>query len=163
MGLFSFLKKKEMFDKSLMLFMCVFDDANPALARQVNDAPIPTGNALFEKHAEELIRAHYYEALRPPVKWNFNFIAIAFPTSSPELRHLIFWEPGTNRIVNQAVYRQTCSDMREYWKGFLLKTYPDYDRNKLEDGMENIVFDYYPADGLIIGSMVLEKILPMEK
>ncbi len=32
----------------------------------------------------------------------------------------------------------------------------------MEDGFENMNFDYYPADGLVIASMVLEKILPVQ-
>ena len=161
MGLFSFLKGKKMFDKSLMMLLCVFEDVNPTLARQVNDSPIPAGKALFEKHAEELIRAHYYEDFRPPVNWNYNFVSIAYPTPPPNLKHMIFWD-GTGKIVNQTAYRQMCSDLREFWKDGFLKMYPSYDRNKMEDGFENIVFDYYPADGLVIASMVLEKILPIQ-
>ena len=162
MGLFSFLKGKKMFDKSLMMLLCVFEDVNPTGARQVNQSPIPTGKALFEKHAEALIRAHYYEDFRPPVKWNYNFVAIAYPHPPQNLQHMIFWDEGTGQIAKQAAYRQMCSDLREFWKEKLVEMYPKYERNKLEDGVENMHFDYYPEDGMVIASMVLEKILPLE-
>ena len=162
MGLFSFLKGKKMFDKSLMMLMCVFEDVNPEGARRVDRSPIEAGKALFEKHAEELIRGHYYEDFRPPVKWNYNFISIAYPTPPAHLKHMIFWDAGTGEIVNRAAYRQMCSDLREFWKEKFVEIYPSYDRNKMEDGFENMNFDYYPADGLVVASMVLEKLLPME-
>ena len=162
MGLFSFLKGQKMFDKSLMMLMCVFENVNPAGARQVNQSPIPAGKALFEKHAEELIRAHYYEDFRPPVKWNYNFVAIAYPHPPQNLQHMIFWDEKTGQIVKQAAYRQMCSDLRSFWKEKLVQMYPKYDRNKLEDGVEHMNFDYYPQDGLVVASMVLEKILPIQ-
>jgi hypothetical protein len=162
MGLFSFLKGKKMFDKSLMMMMCVFADVNPSGAAQVGQSPVPAGKALFEKHAVELIKAHYYWDFRPPVKWNYNFFAIAYPHPPKNLQHMIFWDADTGRIVNQAAYRQMCSDLREIWKDKLIQMYPKYDRKKLEDGFENIQYDYYPEDGLLIASIVLEKILPLQ-
>ncbi len=162
MGLFSKLKGKKMFDKSLMMLICVFEDINPAEAANLDKNPNLAGKELFEKHSVELIRAHYYEDFRPPVQWNYNVVAFAYPTPPKHLQRMVFWDAKTGRIADQAAYRQMCSDLREFWKEKIVQVYPDYDRDKFEDGFENMNFDYYPEDGMIIASMVLEEILPLK-
>lgn len=163
MGLFSKFKPKKYYDKTLVTYIPLFTEIRPELARQVDSNLPKESPKLANKYLEDLVRNHYYEELRPPVNWNFRYTVFIVPDLPPELKNVSrFWDDTTAQIVNKSAYRQMCSDLRTMWKEQLLEEYPNYDRSKLEDGFENLNFDYYSEDGIIIVSTVLEKIMPIE-
>ena len=161
MGMFSFLKDRKMYPKSLMLLVYMIDEVNPELARQAKADQSSVDGALVKKHIVELIKSHYYEDLRPPVQWNYNVVVKSIANIPEKFPQVVFWD-ANGKIVKQAAYREFCGLVRNSWKLIFPKVYPKYSRAKMEDGFENVNFDYYPDEGVLIASTIMKQLLPKD-
>ena len=152
----------EMFDKTVMMFFLLFSDIAPELAESVSRDPARQQKRIAEGHIIDIVRSHFFEELKPPVVWNFNYIVQVVPRTPAGQRSVMcFWDSGTKQIADKAKYLQICYEMRSEWKEGLVQACPYYDRDKLEDGFESTFFDYYPDEGMIAITLLLEKFLPL--
>ena len=150
------------FDKTVMMYFLLFSDVAPGLAEIVSRDSAGQQKRIAEKHIIDIVKSHYYEALMPPVVWNFNYIVQVVPQTPPGQKSgFCFWDSATGQIADKAKYLQVCYELRSEWREGLAEAYPDYDRDLLEDGFENTFFDYYPDEGLIAVTLLLEKFLPL--
>ena len=165
MGLFSrFKSKPKLYDKTLVLFIPIFSDINPEFARMVDNGGRAKASevAMNEDLLAMIIRNHFYEEFRPPVKWNVHYNVVVYPNmTSDQKRELQFWNDNNGQIKDRGRYSQMCSDLRTVAKEQMLKAFPDYDRDRFEDGFENICFDYDAEKGMIICSFVLKQFMPV--
>ena len=155
--------ERKLFDKTVMMYFALFADLAPERAVAVNRDRYGQQKQIAEEHIIDIIRRHYYEELKPPVVWNFNYVILVVPrlTDPEQKAKAQFWDSATGQIADKANYLQICSELRSEWRDGLVELYPDYDRDKLEDGYEKMNFDYYPEEGLLVCTMLLEKLLPL--
>ena len=155
-----FSRKGGYYDKTLCLFIAAFGDLNPS--RILTDPKVR--KEILNSVWVSVCRAHYLMELRPPVKWNYHYTLLPVPGMS-ESEKIInqFWDDETLEITHKDRYRLMCDNLRSLLKESLVKEFPDYDREKLEDGLERIAYDYDPAQGTITASMVLDRLMPLKK
>lgn len=108
----------------------------------------------------DVLKEHYFEALRPPKNWNYDFdiAAVSDDMTSPEMARFEFRDPETKAIVNKTGYKEMCYAIKTKWKSHLLQRFPKYDREKFEDGFEQIKFSYLPERAILAMSMLLDDI-----
>ena len=151
-----FGKKNEYFDKTLVLFIAAFGDLN--LHRTLKDVTVQ--RAILDETLIKVTRAHYLEALRPPVQYNYYYTVLPFPCmTEDEAAVNRFWDEATRQIARPERFKALCGDLRGLVKERMLKEFPDYDRETLEDGLENLQYDYDPEQGALTASMVLPKLM----
>jgi len=142
-----------LFRKPTTLTFCIFffEDAGHKAPTNIYHQ-----NDLAAQHAVPLIQRHYSEQLKPPRKWNYYFVFLPLPDlQNPQTRHMDFRNSVTHEISDHAKYAEICSSLKTIWKERLMQVFPDYDRNKLEDGLEQANFDYFPGKNTLIVSSLM--------
>ncbi|MBQ3331556.1 MAG: hypothetical protein IJG87_10315 [Ruminococcus sp.] len=161
MGLFSFHKKPAV-DGTVVMFAGVFATLNESYTLRVQRDMKTEGEELIRRHFVQLAGDHFREECLPPKQFNNYYTVIPFPRFPEEmLPQVKFWDDRTKEIVNRSSFNQMCRDMRDLWKTRLADDFPKYDRNAMEDGFENVNYDYYPDEGVIMLSMYLTPPLPV--
>ena len=163
MGLFNKKKKKTHYDKGLMLCAMIFADINPDFAAEYERDPQNVSHRIVHTDAIDLFKRYFAAQLQPPVKWTYNIMVFVRTEMSREERALCqFWSDQTGEIIDPGIYRDTCASMRTYWKDCLTtEAFPDCDRSKLEDGFENIRFDFIPDKGIVLACTIIDDIIPL--
>ena len=161
MGLFS-KKKKTRYDGTIVMFAVVLSTLNREYALKVKEHTQAECPKLIERHFLQLIEDHYLEECRPPRKVNNYFTVIPVPEFPAEVvQQIKFWDDSTLRLNDRGNFNQFCSDLRDLWKQRLTSEFPKFNRSKLEDGFENVNYDYYPDEGVVMLSMFLTEPLPV--
>ena len=139
--------------KTLALTLFLFTDED-------HPSPGESGAARNQYAADiipDIIRKHYAQALRPPVKWNYFFHFNE--GSSDEYRgqsgRYDFRHPKTNAIVNQKFFLDLCDELRYTWWECLGRQNPKYNKQTLKAAMEATQYDYFPERGLVVLSALL--------
>ena len=140
---------------TLMLYLFLFED---------NNHPRPVQNrenieSFITPIMLDVIRLHYYETLKPPKKWNYDYELKTVSRSAFDnreyMRDLNFLNPETKKIDDDIKYRKWCNEFKSLWKDELIERFPKYSREKLEDGFEEINFDYFSERSLFVASILL--------
>ena len=124
-----------------------------------DDHPAPkTANAQNDfgvKFIPELVKKHYYEELKPPKKWNYYCGFLPLDFSGSQGQAFDFRDSKSRKISSQAKYAELCNHLKDIWKERLMTVYPKYDRNNLEESLENAQFDYFPDKCVLIISSIM--------
>lgn len=109
------------------------------------------------------MHAHYLQELRPPVRSNICYKLCPSPVMNDEMKAVTrFWDEDTRQIIHRDRYKNLCDQMRPLMRKWLTEEFPKYDREKIEDGLERICFDYSPDQGTITACILLEKLMPLK-
>lgn len=112
----------------------------------------------------ELANSLYYEDFIPPVFWNYYFTFYTLPNmTSPERARIDFRDPETKEISDRAKYKAFCSNSRSLLRDDALEHFPRYDKNLLEDALEEIQFTYLPERCVFIASTLVDDIMDSDR
>ena len=156
-----FARKDERYDKTLCMYIAPLMDLHTGSPLRLKDSELQ--REMAESLMIGILKAHYLQQVRPPVRWNYRYTIKPIPLINEEVERLYrFWGDDTRDIVHRDRFRLLCDTLREPMKEELIKEFPAYDREKLEDGMEGIAFDYDPVQGAITASILLDKLMLIE-
>ena len=147
MGLFG--KKKV----TLMLEFVLFEDFD----HQRPDTAHPESLRKFgEPIVRQVYKKNYVNTLEPG-KWNYHYdLQIISGAKSEAFAQFDFRDPETKEIASAAKYKEFTDGIKSGWKKDLQTRFPKYKPDKMEDAFENIKIDYFPEDGLLVESVLLE-------
>ena len=113
-------------------------------------------NSFGAKFIPALLKKHYADTLKPPKKWNYYCALWPLNFNDERTRVFDFRNPVTHEINDKAKFNEMCSALKGIWKERLRTVFPDYNRNRMEDSLEEAKFDYFPAECVIIISSLAD-------
>ncbi|GHT67364.1 hypothetical protein AGMMS50239_30410 [Bacteroidia bacterium] len=155
MKVFKKLFERKKKNTTLMYHCLLFEDFDHQLPKKDKDSH----NQFLHPVMFDIIRLHYHDALKPPKKWNYDNTLVALNLRGKEVAHLDFRDTDTYEINDKAKYKAMCDNLKSLWKDILIKRFPKYSKEKLEDGFEKIQIDYFPSRCLLVLSMLLDGVM----
>jgi len=155
MGVFD----KRIKNTTLMVGIILFEDFD----HQRPVASYTEYKGFAEPIVVDVLRAHYFEELRPPKKWNWDLEMIVMDSmTSPVGSHYDVRDPETKEVADKASYKEMCSGLKNVWKDRLLERFPRYDRTRFEDTFETVKYTYLKERCVLAASVLMEDIMQRE-
>jgi len=129
--------------------------------------PGPPSQSQADVHAfctpfvAEIFKRYYPESLGDNQNhWNYDvrFVA-ASDFGEHKTKHLEFRDRITWEINDRQKYRDICNAQKVSWKHALMQAYPAYDREDIEDAMEEVRYEYFADAAVIVGFTLMEKLV----
>ena len=135
---------------TVAFFFTQLADANHPGPRSMTQEAV---NEYLQPFVVELHKKYYPEAFEDKESfWNYDlrFTSVR-DFGLRETAHLEFRDRITGEIADKAKFRDICNAGKDSWKRVLIEIFPGYDRDDLEDAMEDVRYEYFAAYGLIAG------------